>query len=321
VSAWSGSEEDIVLLVITLLCFCAAAALVLALVASFERNPLRERLLRLQALGTTAPRPEEARGILVDERTGVAGRALSALAGSGVDPSSPALAKVRQRLIQAGHRRPAALRIYLGSRVALAAALPLLVLNMPATHGLDPARLTLALGLTCALGLVLPSFLLDQRVRTRQRSIELGLPDALDLLVVCIEAGLGLTASIARVAQQYERINPALAEEFELVALESRAGKSNVESLRGLSTRTGLVEVRSLVAMLIQTERFGTSVADALRVHSDSMRTRRMQRAEEGAAKAPIKMLFPAALFIFPATLIVIAGPGMIRLMSTLTGG
>lgn len=309
------------LLVTTLLSFCAAAALVLALAAALERDPMRERLARLRALATETIRPEEARGILADERTSVAGRALSALAGAELDPSSPGLAKVRQRLVQAGHRRPAALRIYLGSRVALAAALPLLVLNTPAAHGLDPLRFALALGLACAIGLVLPSFLLDLRVRARQRQIELGLPDALDLLVVCIEAGLGLTASIARVAQQYVRSNPALAEEFELVALESHAGKSNVESLRGLSRRTGLVEVGSLVAMLIQTERFGTSVADALRVHSDSMRSRRMQRAEEGAAKAPIKMLFPAALFIFPATLIVIAGPGVIRLMATLTGG
>ena len=309
------------LLAATLLSFCTAAALVLALAAALERDPLRERLLRLRALSAGARRPAESRGILVDERTGVAGRALAALARRDLDPTSPALAKVRQRLIQAGHRRPSALRIYLGSRIAFAAALPLLVLNAPAAHGLDPLRLSLALGLAAAIGLVAPSFLLDRRIRARQRRIELGLPDALDLLVVCIEAGLGLTSSIARVAQQYTRSNRPLAEEFELVALESQAGKSNVEALRGLRGRTGIAEVSSLVAMLIQTERFGTSVADALRVHADSMRNRRMQGAEEGAAKAPLKMLFPAALFIFPATLIVIAGPGVIRLVATLTGG
>ena len=116
------------------------------------------------------------------------------------------------------------------------------------------------------------------------------------------------------------RSNRPLAEEFELVALESHAGKSNVDALRGLADRTGIDEVSSLVAMLVQTERFGTSVADALRVHADGMRVRRIQIAEEHAAKAPIKMLFPAGLFIFPATLIVIAGPGIIRLLATLQG-
>ncbi len=305
----------------TLLSFCAAAALVLALAAALEHDPIQDRLRRLRAMAAGTRRADEIRGILVDDRTGVAGRALSALSRRDLDPASPGLAKVRQRLVQAGHRRPSAVRIYLGSRIAFAAALPVLVLNAPATYDLDPVRMSLALALSGAIGLVLPSFLLDRRIRARQRRIELGLPDALDLLVVCIEAGLGLTASIARVAEQYVRSNPALAEEFELVALESQAGKSNVEALRGLRTRTGIAEVSTLVAMLIQTERFGTSVADALRVHAESMRGRRMQRAEEGAAKAPLKMLFPAALFIFPAMLIVIAGPGVIRLVATLKGG
>ncbi len=309
------------LLLIAMLSFCAAAMLVLAVASVAEPDPGRQRLNRLRSLGGRSGPAEERRSILTEDPSGPLARTLAALAGRDIDLASPDLDKVRQRLIQAGYRRTAAVRIYLGSRVAGAIALPLLTLNLPAFHGLDPMRLAATVALAAGAGLVLPSFLLDRRIKARQRRIELGLPDALDLMVVCIEAGLGLTASISRMAHQYARSNPALAQEFDLVALEAHAGKSNVEALRGLSNRTGIAEVSALVAMLIQTERFGTSVADALRVHADSMRTRRMQRAEEGAAKAPIKMLFPAAIFIFPATLIVIAGPGVIRLLATLTGG
>ncbi len=308
---------------VLVLSFFAAACLFLGIAALLERDAVGSRLASLRdgELGPARERPDDDAGILVTEPTGWGARVLAGLAGRDLDPSSPALSKVRRRLLEAGYRRPSALRTYLGSRVALAAGLGLLAFNASVARDLDPTRLGALVAFAAGCGLVLPSFLLDRRIARRQQSIQNALPDALDLLVVCIEAGLALSAAISRVAFQYAASNPELAEEFELVALESQAGKSNVEALRGLAERTGLAEVSSMVAMLVQTERFGTSVADALRVHAQSMRRHRMQVAEEAAAKAPLKMLFPAALFIFPATLMVIAGPGVIRLMTTLSSG
>jgi tight adherence protein C len=162
---------------------------------------------------------------------------------------------------------------------------------------------------------VAPSYWLDRARSKRQMSIILGLPDALDLMVVCVEAGLGINASLARVAREFHRSNPILSAEFELVTLEIRAGKSSTDALRALSERTGVSEVASLVAMLVQTERFGTSVADTLRVHADSLRVQRLLRAEEQAGKAPLKMMFPT-LIIFIATLIVTIGPGLMQMFS-----
>ena len=141
----------------------------------------------------------------------------------------------------------------------------------------------------------------------------LGLPDALDMMVVCVEAGLGINASLSRIASEFARANPILSAEFELVTLEIRAGKSSTQALRSLAERTGVSEVSSLVAMLVQTERFGTSLADTLRVQADALRVQRLQRAEELAAIAPLKMLVPTVI-IFVATLLVTIGPGMLQL-------
>ncbi len=305
---------------ILLFTFLSVACLVLAASQLAGSDPARERLRRLQGIaGREGPEDPHA-GVLLDEGRGVLVRLLGHLGGTGADPNGAAARKTRRRLIQAGWRRPGAVPVYLGLRLLCALGLPLLLLLSRLSAGLDPSRLVALLALATGIGLVAPSWLLDRRIQKRQLGIEQGLPDALDLLVVCIEAGLALTASVARVATEYARSNPALAEEFELVALESHAGRSTVEALRGLAERTGLSEVSSLVAMLIQTERFGTSVADALRVHADAMRVRRIQKAEEAASKAPLKMLFPAGLFIFPATLILIAGPGVLRLVTTLSG-
>lgn len=303
-----------------LLTFLGAAALVLGLAALLEQSPARARLMKLHEGLAPAAAANEPGGILVEEEPSWALRALARLGGRGADPANPALSTVRKRLVVAGYRRPSSVRVYMGARVAAALALPLLAVQASVTQDLDSVRFAALVVFAAGLGWVLPSFLLDGRIRARQRRIELGLPDALDLMVVCIEAGLGLHASISRVAAQYADSNRELAQEFELVSLEAHAGKSNVEALRGLADRTGLAEVSALVAMLIQTERFGTSVADALRVHGSSMRQRRMQVAEESAAKAPIKMLLPAAIFIFPATLLVVAGPGVISLIATLQG-
>jgi tight adherence protein C len=169
------------------------------------------------------------------------------------------------------------------------------------------------LGCASALGFVGPSAWLDWRRNAKQRELLLGLPDSLDLMVVCVEAGLGINASLARIARELAGTHPLLSSEFELVTLEIRAGKSTTEALRGLARRTGITEVNALVSMLLQTERFGTSLSDTLRVHAEGMRVRRMQRAEELAGRAPLKMMFPTVL-IFAATLMVTIGPGFMQI-------
>jgi len=222
--------------------------------------------------------------------------------------------EIRTRLVQAGFRDEGALSIYLGLRVLL----PLLLMVSGFVAGnlleLPPiTRLTL-LGIGAALGYVGPSFALDKLRAARQRTIRLALPDALDLMVVCLEAGVAMGAAFGRVAREFSRTSPALCEELRLVTLEMQAGKSGAEALRGLSDRIGIEDVSSLVAMLIQSEKFGTSVADALRIHTDGMRTERIQRAEERAQKAAVRMLFPAAGLIFPAIMIVLMGPALIKI-------
>ena len=222
--------------------------------------------------------------------------------------------RLRQRLIEAGFRQRSAPTRFVGLQLLLATGLPLLALLVPGLWTFGYGRVVAALCVAAAVGFALPSYLLDKRRGYRKTEIDHGLPDALDLMVVCVEAGLGLTASLTRVAREFTRTNPVLSSEFELVHLECRAGKGTTDALRAMADRTDVSDLRSLVAMLIQTERFGTSLADSLRIHADSMRVKRLQRAEEAAQKAPVRMLFPAALFIFPATLMVTVGPGLMAL-------
>jgi len=168
------------------------------------------------------------------------------------------------------------------------------------------------------LGFFIPRFLLKRMIRDRQQRIRIGLADALDLTVICVEAGLALDQAMLRVGQDLHHAHPDLSDEFHLVNLEMRAGKPRAEALRNLVDRTGVDDIRSLVATLIQTDRFGTSVAQALRVHSDSLRTERRQRAEEQAAKTTIKMVPPLVLFVLPSIIFVTIGPAVIQLIRQL---
>jgi tight adherence protein C len=153
------------------------------------------------------------------------------------------------------------------------------------------------------------------KIKKRQHRLRLALPDGLDLLVICVEVGLGLDQSLLRVAQELQMVHPELSDELQLVNLEMRVGKTRLDALRELARRSGLDELKSLVAMLIQTERFGTSIAQSLRVFSDELRTKRRQRAEEMSAKTTVKMVPPLVFFVFPALLVVILGPALITLM------
>jgi len=168
------------------------------------------------------------------------------------------------------------------------------------------------------VGYLLPELWLGWRVRSRQHRLRKGLPDALDLLVICIEAGLGLDQALLRVSQELHITHRELSEELQLVNLEMRLGKTRIDALRELARRTGLDDIKALVAMLIQTERFGTSIAQSLRVHADDLRVRRRQRAEEMGAKTSVKMVPPLVFFIFPALMVVILGPAVITLLRQL---
>jgi tight adherence protein C len=225
-------------------------------------------------------------------------------------PVSPAdVSKTRAWLIQAGYRSPQHVTIYRGLRVLFAA---LGFLSVFLFTGFNSPLLLLGM---LAFGFFLPRFMLKKKLEERQRRIRLGLPDGLDLTVICVEAGLSLDQAMMRVGNDLSYAHPELSAEFHLFDLETRAGKPRVEALRNLADRTGVDDIRSLVSTLIQTDRFGTSVAQALRVHSDSLRTERRQRAEEQAAKTTVKMIIPLVLFVMPSLIFVTVGPAVIQLL------
>jgi len=199
-------------------------------------------------------------------------------------------------------------------KVALLVALPG-VYGFYLWHGGAPGLLQLVIVLALFfVGYRAPDWWLEMQIDERRSAITRALPDALDLLVVCVEAGLGLDQAVLRVTQELKITHPELTDEFQLLNLEMRVGKKRIDALRELAVRTGVDDIKALVAMLIQTDRFGTSLAQSLRVHSDTLRTKRRQRAEEMAAKTTVKMVPPLVFFIFPALFVVILGPAVITL-------
>ncbi|HEX8362900.1 MAG TPA: type II secretion system F family protein [Longimicrobium sp.] len=233
--------------------------------------------------------------------------------GRGADTGS-----AKQLLVEAGFRGPGAAAVFRGVRIALplalggAASLILPIFGVP-TAGAMFAALWMA-----AAGWIAPGFFVGRRARSRQRELQRALPDALDLLVVCVEAGLGLNQAMMRVSQEIRHVSVLISDELGLVNLEIRAGVPRQDALRNLGTRTGVQELRSLGAMLIQTDRFGTSIAQAMRIHADTLRTKRRQRAEEAAAKTTVKLVFPLVLFVFPAMFVVLLGPALLQIVRVL---
>ena len=224
----------------------------------------------------------------------------------------------RLLLNQAGYRSPGAYHAYLLVRWALPPLVVTLSLVGGKIAGVENRSIFLAILIAGIVGFLLPDFALRRRIHKRQEEITDALPDGLDLLVVCVEAGLGLNAAFVKITEEFRLSSPALSEEFDIVNREMVAGKPRQEALRALSERTGVEDVKSLVAMLIQTEKLGTSLAQSLRVHSDSLRLRRRQRAEEAAAKTTIKLVFPLVFLMFPALFIVILGPGAMQIIKIL---
>jgi tight adherence protein C len=233
--------------------------------------------------------------------------------GERAPKSTKELGNLRLRLVQAGYPRDEALTIFFGIRVAFA----LMLFSLFSTSMFMRPNLTVALG-GLGLGYILPGMVLARMSKRRAHRIRLSLADALDLLVVSVEAGLGLDQALTRVGAELAFAYPELSDELRLINLELRAGKPRAEALRNLADRTGVEDLSSLVTMLIQTDKFGTSVAQSLRVYSETLRTKRRQRAEEAAAKTGVKMVFPLVLCIFPAIWVVTIGPAAIKFITVL---
>ncbi len=218
---------------------------------------------------------------------------------------------VQKRLIRAGYKNPGAVGVFYGFKVVTPVALAAIV-TLTRIYQYGPFFVyALAIG----LGFLLPDFVVGNRMHNRQLNIRLGLPDALDLMVVCIEAGMGLDQTIHRVSEELTVSRPEISEEFGVVNLEQRAGRPRAEAWKNLAERTDVDAVRAMVATLVQADQYGTSVAKALRVHSETLRTRRRQQVEEEAAKTSVKLVFPLVFFIFPSLFVVALGPAIIKMM------
>jgi len=238
--------------------------------------------------------------------------------GARVPSSDLELASLRKTLLQAGIRSENAAPVFFGLRI-VGAVVMLIAGSMLESRLPNNQMLRIALVLSSAMaGWVLPKFFLEKKVKKRQEILRLSLPDALDMLVVSVEAGLGLDQAIQHVARELGASHPQLSEELTLVTLEMRAGKRRSDALRHFAERTGEDEIRKLIAILVQNDRFGTSMGESLRAHSDYMRTRRRQEAEERAAKVGVKLVFPIFFFIMPSMVIVTAGPGLLHVFKDL---
>jgi tight adherence protein C len=238
--------------------------------------------------------------------------------GSRIPSSETEVANLKGDLIRAGFRSENALPVFYGVRIVIAAMM--LVLCMVIV-GKMPPNAVMKVGLMVSgagAGWILPRFFLQKKVAKRQEVLRLSLPDMLDLLVVSVEAGLGLDMAMQHVARELHSSHPELSEEMSLVTLEMRAGKRRAEALRNFAERTGEAEFRKLTAILIQNDRFGTSMGESLRTHSDFLRVRRRQEAEERAGKVGVKLVFPIFFFILPSMMVVAAGPGLLQVFKYL---
>ncbi len=301
-------------LLILLSAFTAASLLVVAAYYLFSSQPrqLAERLEEVsrQAGGTmTAP-------AVAVPFTEVLQRIIRPF-GRVIAPGPKATVMLKRRLQQAGIYGEHATVNYSAGRFILAVGMPFVALTGLQFAGANALRFFFFFPVLALLGFGFPGMWLSSKINRRKLLIRNGLADACDLMVSCVEAGLSLNAALIRVSNELNFAHPDIAKEFSVTSLEIRAGNSREDGLRHLGERTGVKDLKSFAAMLIQTDKFGTSIARALRVFSDTLRTKRRQRAEEAAAKTTIKLVFPLVFFIFPAILLLILGPGVIRLMES----
>lgn len=303
----------VLLIVTSLLVFAAVSVGAYALSARLEadRNPVALRLRQLRALHSSEM------NVTYGERPPFLLRMIALI--GGFLPASEGADAMRTGLIRAGYRRGDSVLVFLGSKLLLAVLLPVAGLWVGFATGRPLGNIFLLTMALAVLGFYLPTIFVAIRQAQRRDDILYTLPDSLDLMVVCVEAGLGMGAALQRVSVEMQLASPKLSEELSLVNREMQTGISRTDALRNLAQRTGVEDVYSLVAMLIQTDRLGTSIAQALRAHAESMRTRRRQRAEQLARQATIKLAFPLVLLIFPALLVILLGPAGILLMKSLS--
>jgi tight adherence protein C len=297
-------------LLLLVLVFVAVAGLSLVVTGSFVPSPIRARLRQIAG---------EAGDVEHESESGWRQRIVEVVSPAGklsLPKEGWEQSPLRHRFMHAGFRGDKAPLLFFGAKTILTFALPVTFMLYAGISrvpmGLNGV-LAVIVGLA-AVGYYLPNLYLRHRIANRQREIFETFPDAIDLMTVAVEAGLGLDAAIARVGQEMGVNSSVLEEEIHLVGLELRAGATREQALRNLALRTGVEEVELFVAMLVQSDRFGTSMADSLRVHSDSLRTKRRLRAEEAAAKIPLKLLFPLVFCIFPSMMLVLLGPAVISI-------
>ena len=285
--------------------FIAVVAIMGALVYALAPGEfgIAGRLSRL--LNVTAPVREA--GFKEKQRERV--RETLASVGELVSSKTPS-SRSQLMMVRAGFRSPEVMQAINGLRLLL----PFVFMAIAFFSGLYRWNAFLILAVAALIGYMLPEIWLVGRIRARQHRLRLAVPDGLDLLVICVEAGLGLDHALLRVSEELAITHPEFCDELQLVTAEMRLGKTRTDALRELARRTGLDDIKALVAMLVQTERFGTSIAQSLRVHSDDLRTKRRQRAEEMAAKISVKMVPVLVFFIFPALMIVVVGPAFIAI-------
>lgn len=237
--------------------------------------------------------------------------------GSVIPASPKDTGLIQRRLLHAGFRNPNAIRVFYGIKGSLAVALPLVTLILAMGFSLGENWIGYVVG-SAGIGYFAPNEFLRHAAKRRQKAIKKGMANALDLLVVCVESGLGLDQAIMQVSKELQHVHSELSEELAVVNLEMRAGKRRVEALRDLGMRTGVDEVKKLVAVLVQADRFGTSIAQTLKNHSDYMRVQARQEAETKAAKIGVKLVFPIFFFILPSLFVVTVGPVVVRIFREL---
>jgi tight adherence protein C len=287
-----------------------------------QRGNRRELIEKIKSGGEIVSIATE-ESVEISERPKAGSRIINALGklGKFISPvKSQDYSAVRLKFLRAGIRHENANASFWGVKIFLMIFLPLIFFILRfLIFKIMSFQMTLMIGvLSALLGFYLPDIWLRQKTDKRKEKILNALPDALDLLVICVESGMGLDSAIYRVAQETKLNSPELSDELQLMNLELRAGKSRRDALKNLALRTNLEEINSLVTLLIQTDQFGTSMAAALRVYSDSYRTERFQRAEELAAKLPVKLIIPLVIFIFPALFVVLLGPAAISIYNAL---
>ena len=308
------------IIIVGLIFICILLAGVGVYLYTEQRRERRALVKRIQRTGDGAD-PEE-RSILKEMKRHWLGF-FTSLGYFARPKNDREISSSRKEFLMAGYRGENAPVIFWGAKVLLAilTAVVFISIRLLIAKPMPSLYLTLLTVLFALASFHLPNLWLRMKIAKRKDMIRAGLPDAFDLMVVCVVAGNGLDAAINRVAEEMGLSNKPVGQEFELLALELRAGRSRQDALRNLALRTGLEDVSSLVTLLIQAEKFGTSIAQALRIHSDSMRTKRFQRAEGVAAKLPVKLIFPLVLFILPSLFVVILGPAAITIFRTLLPG